>query len=141
MSKILINLKSIIEDAFSINNNLLDDSSINLEPHVGINFVTDINNNLFTAVAQIALLTPDSSIGVALRFRYVLEISNLKDLEHTFDEETGIANFNFPKGFIKSVITDVYASGRVLLANHLNGTRYEYSYLPFNGAESLLLNK
>ena len=35
-------------------------------------------------------------------------------------------------------ITDVYATGRVLLANHLKGTRYEYSYLPFNGAESLL---
>ena len=138
MSKILINLKNITEDAFSINNNILDDSSINLEPHVGINFTTDINNNLFIADAQIALLTPDSSIGVALRFRYILEILNLKDLEHTFDEESCITNFKFPKGFVKSVITDVYATGRVLLANHLKGTRYEYSYLPFNGAESLL---
>ena len=47
-------------------------------------------------------------------------------------------SYKFPNGFIEAVLTDVYATARILIAQKLRGTRLENIYLPFGGAGSLV---
>lgn len=138
MSEIRISLKRIVEDGFSINEPILTDESKTLEASIGFDLLSDTNKNLLTIATQIAYVTPQSEIAAILRFRYTLEVDSLSKLQNTSNPEKGTHNYKFPNGLLEDALTDVYATGRIMIANHLNGTRLEGQYLPFGGARNLI---
>ena len=77
-------------------------------------------------------------MAAALRFRFTLEVDSLSKLEHTTNPQKGTHQYKFPNGFIEAILTDVYATARILMAQKLAGTRLENAYLPFGGASSLI---
>ena len=138
MGTIKINIKRITETNFSINKEIMDDASKPLDARMGFELLSDINKNLLTIATQIAYITPNSEIGAVLSFNYTLEVISLKDLQYVSNPSKGTHDYKFPNGFIEAVLTDVYATGRVLMASHLKDTRLEGSYLPFGGAGNLI---
>lgn len=138
MGTIKINIKRITENSFSINKGIMEDSSKPLEPKMGFELLSDINKNLLTISTQIAYVTPEVQIGAILKFSYTLEVINLKDLQYISNPSKGTHDYKFPNGFIESVLTDVYATGRIMMASHLKGTRLENEFLPFGGATNLI---
>ena len=138
MSELKISLKRISEDEFSVNDAIMADESKPLEARMGFELLSDIKRNLLTIVTQIAYITPQSEVATILRFRYTLEVNSLTSLQYVTNPGKGTHNYKFPNGFIEAVLTDVYATGRILMANHLTGTRLEGQYLPFGGANNLI---
>ena len=138
MGTIKINIKRITETNFSINKEIMDDASKPLDARMGFELLSDIKKDLLTIATQIAYITPASEIGAVLSFNYTLEVISLKDLQYVSNPAKGTHDYKFPNGFIEAVLTDVYATGRVLMASHLKGTRLEGSYLPFGGAGNLI---
>lgn len=138
MSELKISLRRIAEDGFSKNENIMSDESKALEVRMGFELLSDINKNLLTIATQIAYVTKQSEVAAILRFRYTLEVDSLSKLQYVSNPEKGTHDYKFPNGFIEAVLTDVYATGRVLMANHLIGTRLEGQYLPFGGANNLI---
>lgn len=138
MSGIKVNLKRIAENGFTINQEIMNDTTKPLDARMGFELLSDINKNLLTIAAQIAYVTPQSELAAALRFHYTLEVINLKDLQYVSNPSKGTHDYKFPNGFIESALTDVYATGRILIASHLKGTRLENSLLPFGGASNLI---
>lgn len=143
MSELKVSLKRIAEDGFSLNEAIMADAAKPVTPQIAFDLLSDIKKNLLTIAMQVLYVTPESEVAAALRFRYTLEIVSLSDLQYVADAKKGTHNYRFPNGFIEAVLTDVYATARVLMARHLAGTRLEEAYLPFGGATSLLktLNK
>lgn len=138
MSTIKVNVKRIADNGFSINKEIMDDESKQLDARMGFELLSDINKNLVTIATQIAYVTPESEVGAILNFSYTLEVISLKDLQYISNPAKETHDYKFPNGFIESVLTDVYATGRVLMASHLKGTRLENNYLPFGGATNLI---
>lgn len=138
MSELKISLKRIVEDGFSRNDEILADTSKEIIPQMGFELLSDIKKNLLTIVSKIIYVTPEQEVAADLRFRYTLEVISLSDLQHITNAEKGTHDYKFPNGFIEAVLTDVYATGRVLIAQKLVGTRLEGMYLPFGGANSLI---
>lgn len=138
MSELKISLKRIAEDGFSVNDAIMADESKPLEARMGFELLSDIKKNLLTIATQIAYITPQSEVAAILRFRYTLEVNSLTSLQYVSNPEKGTHDYKFPNGFIEAVLTDVYATGRILMANHLAGTRLEGQYLPFGGANNLI---
>lgn len=138
MSELKISLKRIAEDGFSTNENIMSDNSKALEVRMGFELLSDIKKNLLTIATQIAYVTKQSEVAAILHFRYTLEVDSLSKLQYVSNPEKGTHEYKFPNGFIEAVLTDVYATGRVLMVNHLIGTRLEGQYLPFGGANNLI---
>lgn len=132
-----ITLKRIAEDTYATNDQILADASKPLAPKFGIELMSDIKKNLLTVKSEIAYVTPEKEIAVGLRFLYTLEVDSLKSLEYITNPQKGTHDYKFPDGFLEMVLTDVYATGRVLMAQKLIGTRLEGQFLPFGGAEHL----
>ena len=109
MAELKISLRRIAEDGFTKNDEILADTSKVLHPQMGFELMSDIKKNLLTIVAQVGFTTPEKEI-----------------------------DYKFPQGFLEAVLTDVYATARVLLAQKLVGTRLEGAYLPFGGASELI---
>lgn len=143
MSELKVSLKRIAEDGFSLNEAIMADAAKPVAPQIAFDLLSDIKKNLLTIAMQVLYVTPENEVAAALRFRYTLEVVSLSDLQYVADAKKGTHNYRFPNGFIEAVLTDVYATARVLMARHLAGTRLEEVYLPFGGATSLLktLNK
>lgn len=89
-------------------------------------------------MAQVGFTTPEKEIAAFLRFRFTLEVVSLSSLEYISNPAKGTHDYKFPQGFLEAVLTDVYATARVLLAQKLVGTRLEGAYLPFGGANELI---
>lgn len=138
MSELKVSLKRIAEDGFSLNEAIMADASKPVTPQIAFDLLSDIKKNLLTIAMQVFYATPEKEVAAALRFRYTLEVVSLSDLQYVVDSKKGTHNYRFPNGFIEAVLTDVYATARVLMARHLAGTRLEDAYLPFGGANSLL---
>lgn len=138
MSELKVSLRRIAEDAFTRNEEIIADESKNIIPQIGFELLSDINKNLLTIAAQIVYVTPEKEIAAGLRYHYTLEVISLSDLQYVSNPEKGTHDYKFPNGFIEAVITDVYATGRVMMANKLAGTRLESLYLPFGGATNLI---
>lgn len=143
MSELKVSLKRIAEDGFSLNEAIMADAAKPVTPQIAFDLLSDIKKNLLTIAMQVLYVTPENEVAAVLRFRYTLEVVSLSDLQYVADAKKGTHNYRFPNGFIEAVLTDVYATARVLMARHLAGTRLEEAYLPFGGATSLLktLNK
>ena len=143
MSELKVSLKRIAEDGFSLNEAIMADAAKPVTPQIAFDLLSDIKKNLLTIAMQVFYVTPENEVAAALRFRYTLEVVSLSDLQYVADAKKGTHNYRFPNGFIEAVLTDAYATARVLMARHLAGTRLEEAYLPFGGATSLLktLNK
>ena len=140
MNELKVSLKRIAEDGFTRNDEILADASKALAPHMGFVLLSDINKNLLTIVAHVGYVTPAKEVAAALRFRFTLEVDSLSNLEHTTSPQKGTHQYKFPNGFIEAILTDVYATARILMAQKLAGTRLENAYLPFGGAGSLIRN-
>lgn len=138
MGTIRVNIKRITENGFSVNKEIMEDSSKPLDARIGFELLSDINKNLLTISTQIAYVTPNLEVGALLNFNYTLEVISLKDLQYVSNPSKGTHDYKFPNGFIEAVLTDVYATGRVLMASHLKGTRLEGNFLPFGGANNLI---
>ena len=138
MSELKISLRRIAEDGFTRNDEILADESKVLVPQIGFDLLSDIKKNLLTVVTQVVFVTPEKEVAVGLRFRYTLEVDSLTDLQHVTNAEKGTHDYRFPDGFMEAGMTDVYATGRVLMAQKLVGTRLEGAYLPFGGANNLI---
>lgn len=138
MSELKISLKRIAEDGFSLNESIMADKSKPLEARMGFELLSDIKKNLLTIATQIAYITPQSEVAAILRFHYTLEVDSLTSLQYISNPDKGTHDYKFPNGFLEAVLTDVYATGRILMANHLIGTRLEHQYLPFGGATNLI---
>lgn len=93
---------------------------------------------MLTIVAHVGYVTAAKEVGAALRFRFSLEVDSLSNLEYVTNPQKGTHQYKFPNGFIEAVLTDVYATARILMAQKLVGTRLENVYLPFGGASSLI---
>ncbi len=133
-----VSLRRIAEDGFTRNDEILADASKALTPQMGFELLSDIKKNLLTITARVAYATAEKEIAVALSFRYTLEVNSLSDLEHTTNPQQGTHQYRFPNGFIEAVLTDVYATARILMMQKLVGTRLENTYLPFGGASNLI---
>lgn len=140
MNELKVSLKRIAEDGFTRNDEILADASKTLAPQMGFELLSDINKNLLTIVAHVGYVTPAKEVAAALRFRFTLEVDSLSNLEHTISPQKGTHQYKFPNGFIEAILTDVYATARILMAQKLAGTRLENAYLPFGGAGSLIRN-
>lgn len=140
MNELKVSLKRIAEDGFTRNDEILADASKALTPQMGFELLSDINKNLLTIVAHVGYVTPAKEVAAALRFRFTLEVDSLSNLEHTTSPQKGTHQYKFPNGFIEAILTDVYATARILMAQKLVGTRLENVYLPFGGAGSLIRN-
>ena len=140
MNELKVSLKRIAEDGFTRNDEILADASKALAPQMGFELLSDINKNLLTIVAHVGYVTPAKEVAAALRFRFTLEVDSLSNLEHTTSPQKGMHQYKFPNGFIEAILTDVYATARILMAQKLAGTRLENAYLPFGGAGSLIRN-
>ena len=140
MNELKVSLKRIAEDGFTRNDEILADASKALAPQMGFELLSDINKNLLTIVAHVGYVTPAKEVAAALRFRFTLEVDSLSNLEHTTSPQKGTLQYKFPNGFIEAILTDVYATARILMAQKLAGTRLENAYLPFGGAGSLIRN-
>ena len=140
MNELKVSLKRIAEDGFTRNDEILADASKALAPQMGFELLSDINKNLLTLVAHVGYVTPAKEVAAALRFRFTLEVDSLSNLEHTTSPQKGTHQYKFPNGFIEAILTDVYATARILMAQKLAGTRLENAYLPFGGAGSLIRN-
>ena len=138
MNELKVSLKRIAEDGFTRNDEILADASKALVPQMGFELLSDINKNLLTIVAHVGSVTPAKEVAAALRFRFTLEVDSLSKLEHTTNPQKGTHQYKFPNGFIEAILTDVYATARILMAQKLAGTRLENAYLPFGGASSLI---
>ena len=138
MSTIKVNIKRITENSFLTNKDIIDDNSKTVEVKMGFELLSDINKNLLTIAAKIAYVTTNSEVAAVLDFSYTLEVISLKDLQYISNPSKGTHDYKFPNGFIESVLTDVYATGRVMMATHLKGSRLENYYLPFGGAGNLI---
>ena len=140
MNELKVSLKRIAEDGFTRNDEILADASKTLAPQMGFELLSDINKNLLTIVAHVGYVTPAKEVAAALRFRFTLEVDSLSNLEHTTSPQKGTHQYKFPNGFIEAILTDVYATARIFMAQKLAGTRLENAYLPFGGAGSLIRN-
>lgn len=138
MAELKISLRRIAEDGFTKNDEILADTSKVLHPQMGFELMSDIKKNLLTIVAQVGFTTPEKEIAAFLRFRFTLEVISLSSLEYVSNPKKGTHDYKFPQGFLEAVLTDVYATARVLLAQKLVGTRLEGAYLPFGGASELI---
>ncbi len=138
MNELKVSLKRIAEDGFTRNDEILADASKALAPQMGFELLSDINKNLLTIVAHVGFVTPAKEVAAALRFRFTLEVDSLSKLEHTTNPKKGTHQYKSPNGFIEAILTDVYATARILMAQKLAGTRLENAYLPFGGASSLI---
>ena len=138
MNELKVSLKRIAEDGFTRNDEILADESKTLIPQMGFELLSDINKNMLTIVAHVGYVTPAKEVGAALRFRFSLEVDSLSNLEYVTNPQKGTHQYKFPNGFIEAVLTDVYATARILIAQKLRGTRLENIYLPFGGAGSLV---
>lgn len=137
MPKLRICLKHIIENDFTKNDEVLTDTSKVLYPQMGFNLLTDVKTNLLTVATQVGFATSEGEKAVTLNFQFILEVISLSSLECTYSPENGTSEYRFPEGFLEAVLTDVYATARILLAQKLVGTRLERTYLPFIGAGNL----
>ena len=138
MNELKVSLKRIAEDGFTRNDEILADASKALAPQMGFELLSDINKTLLTILAHVGFVTPAKEVAAALRFRFTLEVDSLSKLEHTTNPQKGTHQYKFPNGFIEAILTDVYATARILMAQKLAGTRLENAYLPFGGASSLI---
>lgn len=138
MPELKISLRRIAEDGFTKNDEILADTSKILMPRMGFELMSDIKKNLLTIATQVGYITPENEIGAFLRFRFTLEVVSLSSLEYVSNPEKGTHDYKFPQGFLEAVLTDVYATARVLIAQKLAGTRLEGMYLPFGGASELI---
>lgn len=138
MAEIKVTLRRIEEETFGKNDAILNDASIALAPQFSFELMSDIKKDLLTIVAQIVYITTDKQVAAGLRFRYTVEVNSLKNLEHVSNPEKGTHDYKFPDGLIEMMLTDVYATGRILMAQKLKGTRLEHEFLPFGGAGSLI---
>lgn len=138
MAELKIALRRIAENGFMKNDEILADTSKELHPQMGFDLLSDIKKNLLTIATQVGFLTPEKEVAVVLRFHFTLEVVSLSSLEYVSNPEKGTHDYKFPQGFLEAVLTDVYATARVLLAQKLVGTRLEGAYLPFGGAGELI---
>lgn len=138
MAEIKVTLRRIEEETFGKNDEILNDASIAVAPQFGFELMSDIKKDLLTIAAQIVYITTDKKVAAGLRFRYTVEINSLKNLEHISNPEKGTHDYKFPDGLIEMMLTDVYATGRVLMTQRLKGTRLEHELLPFGGAGNLI---
>lgn len=138
MAEIKVALKRIDEETFGKNDTILNDNSIDLIPQFSFELMSDIEKDLLTIAAQIVYITIDKNIAVGLRFRYTVEVNSLKNLEYVSNPQKGTHDYKFPDGLIEMMLTDVYATGRVLMHERLKGTRLENDLLPFGGAGNLI---
>lgn len=143
MSELKVSLRRIAEDGFTLNEAIVADAAKPVVPQIAFDLLSDIEKNLLTIAMQVIYATPEKEVAAALRFHYTLEVISLKNLQYVVDAKKGTHNYRFPNGFLEAVLTDVYATARVLMARHLSGTRLEGVYLPFGGASNLvkILNK
>ena len=135
MSELKVSLRRIAEDGFTLNEAIVADTAKPVAPQIAF--------DLLTIAMQVIYATPEKEVAAALRFHYTLEVVSLKNLQYLVDAKKGTHNYRFPNGFLEAVLTDVYATARILMARHLSGTRLEDIYLPFGGASNLvkILNK
>lgn len=138
MAELKVILRRISEDGFVKNEEILSDTSKPLYPQMGFDLMSDIKKNLLTIATQVGFITPEKTVGAHLRFHFTLEVINLSDLEYVSNPEKGTHDYKFPKGFLEAILTDVYATARIMLAQKLVGTRLEGIYLPFGGANELI---
>lgn len=138
MAEIKVTLRRVEEETFGKNDAILNDTSIELIPQFSFELMSDIKKDLLTVAAQIVYITTDKNIAAGLRFRYTVEVNSLKNLEHISNPQKGTHNYKFPDGLIEMILTDVYATGRVLIHQRLKGTRLENDLLPFGGASNLI---
>lgn len=138
MNELKVSLKRIAEDGFTRNDEILADTSKTLVPQMGFELLSDINKNILTIVVQVGYVTTTKEVAAALRFRFSLEVDSLSNLEHVTNPQKGTHQYKFPNGFIEAILTDVYATARILMSQKLAGTRLENVYLPFGGANGLI---
>lgn len=138
MNELKVSLKRIAEDGFTRNDEILADTSKILVPQMGFELLSDINKNILTIVAHVGYVTTEKEVAAALRFRFSLEVDSLSKLEHVTNPQKGTHQYKFPNGFIETILTDVYATARILISQKLAGTRLENVYLPLGGANGLI---
>lgn len=137
MAGLQISIKNIIENNYTVDTTIIEDSKIALSTRIGYDLVVDSSNETLTTLMEIAYVTDDKKVAMSLLFSYVLKVQGINNLK--VESLSGNkADYNFPKSFLDKVIADVYATGRVLMSNHIRGTRLEGLFLPFGGAEELL---
>lgn len=138
MAELKIVLRRIAEKEFIKNDKILADPSRILYPQMGFDLMTDPGKNLLTVVFQTGFITSEKEVAALLRFYFTVEISNLSDFQCADTSEKGKLDYRLPDGLLEAILTDVYATARVLLAQKLTNTRLEEIYLPFAGAAELI---
>ncbi|WP_300790177.1 hypothetical protein [uncultured Bacteroides sp.] len=137
MTGLQISIKNIIENRYTVDTTIIEDPNIPLATRIGYELIVDSSNEILTTLMEIAYETEDKRIAVSLLFSYVLKVAGINELKVESLSDTK-ADYNFPRSFLEKLITDVYATGRVLMSNHIKGTRLEGLFLPFGGAEGII---
>lgn len=130
--KFEVRIKSIQENAFSIDEELLIDQTDTTDININflINFKYDANKSLFITNSTIAFILKEKEL-VRLSFSFIVEIKNIQSF--IIDEKKDKC-IDLPDEFMETIISDVYATGRSMAHDRLSATILKDEYLPLGGA-------
>lgn len=126
----------IIENSFFVDREKISCNSGKIIPCFRLSILNNKEEELLMVNASVEYRDEEEKSLAETQFDIKLKVKGLKDFVK--NTESGEEIFEFPNGFIETLIRDTYATGRVLSSSRFSGTRLEQLYLLLQGAEKLI---